>query len=217
LLKFTVKDPDPTKVGRAFANRAIEMALAHYPGFYTGGPPSDGTEYAVYWPALVPSELIEQTVHFEGATVAVPAVTASSTPVVVSPPRGNEQTTKPALAPRSRLVRAPLGRVAGARSGDKGGNANVGLWVRTGVAYSWLLETLTPDRLRRLLPEARGLEVERHPLPNLLAVNFVIRGLLGDGVAASTRADPQAKGLGEYLRAKVLDIPEELLPPLGAA
>jgi len=210
-LKFTVKDPDGAKVGRAFANRAIEMALAHYPGFYTGAPPSEATEYAVYWPTVIPSALIEQVVHFEGAAVAIQ-------PVMPPPGHVAAEAPPPALPvqPRGRLVRAPLGRVAGARSGDKGGNANVGLWVRTPAAYAWLLETLTADRLRQLLPEARGLVVERHPLPNLLAVNFVIRGLLGEGVAASTRSDPQAKSLGEYLRAKVLDIPQDIAASLCA-
>jgi hypothetical protein len=111
-------------------------------------------------------------------------------------------------------VRAPLGRVAGARSGDKGGNANVGVWTRTDEAYDWLSWFLTVDRLRALMPaETDGFEVERHELPNLRACNFVVRGLLGRGVAATARTDPQAKGFGEYLRAKVVDVPEHLLPP----
>jgi len=105
----------------------------------------------------------------------------------------------------------PLGTVAGARSGDKGGNANVGLWVGSADAYAWLSGFLTVDRLKELLPEAAPLEVRRDDLPNLLALNFVVVGLLGEGVAASTRPDPQAKGLGEALRACVVDIPEALL------
>ena len=109
-------------------------------------------------------------------------------------------------------VAAPLGRLYGARSGDKGGNANVGLWAKTPEAYAWLDQFLTIDRLKELLPEARSLEVRRFPLPNLLAINFVLVGLLEEGVAASTRMDAQAKGFGEYVRAKIVDIPESLLP-----
>jgi hypothetical protein len=105
----------------------------------------------------------------------------------------------------------PLGLVAGARSGDKGGAANLGVWARTDAAYPWLVELLTVDRLRALLPETAGLEVTRHLLPNLRALNFVIDGLLGAGVAASTRFDPQAKGLGEWLRARHVDVPVALL------
>lgn len=110
-----------------------------------------------------------------------------------------------------RSRRVPLGLVAGARSGDKGGSANIGVWARTDAAYAWLVATLTGDEFVRLLPEAAGLPVSRHLLPNLRAVNFVVDGLLGQGVSAGTRFDPQGKGLGEWLRSRHVDIPEELL------
>jgi hypothetical protein len=113
-------------------------------------------------------------------------------------------------------VRAPLGRIAGARSGDKGGNANVGLWARDPAAFAWLRGELTVERIRALLPEAAGLEIRRYELPNLAALNFVIIGLLGRGVAASARPDPQAKGLGEYLRSRPVDVPESLLGGLSS-
>jgi hypothetical protein len=108
-------------------------------------------------------------------------------------------------------VRAPLGRVCAARSGDKGGNANIGLWARDTAGYDWLRSYLTVERLRELLPEAGDLPVRRYELPNLHAVNFVVTGLLGEGVASSTRPDPQAKGLGEYLRSRLVDVPQSLL------
>ena len=125
----------------------------------------------------------------------------------------------PAAVPRQTTVaapggpteRLPLGTICGARSGDKGGNGNVGVWVKTPEAYRWLADWLTAARLRELLPEARELEVDRFEFPNLLALNFVVKGLLGDGVAASLRSDPQAKSLGEYVRAKVVPIPTSLL------
>jgi len=109
------------------------------------------------------------------------------------------------------MRRAPLGLVAGARSGDKGGNANVGVWARTDEAWRWLAHTLTTDTFRALIPESRELPVTRHVLPNLRALNFVVEGILGAGVAAQHRFDPQAKALGEWLRSRHLDIPEALL------
>jgi hypothetical protein len=108
-------------------------------------------------------------------------------------------------------MRVPLGRVAGARSGDKAGNANVGVWVESDAAYVWLQATLTVDCFKQLLPETAAFEVDRYELPNLRALNFVVHGLLGRGVADSTRYDPQAKSLGELLRAQELDIPSALL------
>jgi len=111
------------------------------------------------------------------------------------------------------MVRVPLGRVFGARSGDKGGNANVGVWARDEAGYRFLEGFLTLERFRELIPEAQGLVVRRYELPNLLALNFVVVGLLGEGVSSSTRIDPQAKGLGEWLRARVVELPAGLLDP----
>jgi hypothetical protein len=118
----------------------------------------------------------------------------------------------PEAAAVGHFVRAPLGTLFGARSGDKGGDANIGVWARDEPAYAWLRDRLTAERLRALLPEARELDVERYELPNLLAVNFVVRGILGAGVAASTRFDPQGKALGEWLRSRVVELPAELVP-----
>ncbi|HSK04429.1 MAG TPA: hypothetical protein VK932_24410 [Kofleriaceae bacterium] len=108
-------------------------------------------------------------------------------------------------------MRVPLGRLLGARSGDKGGNANLGLWARSAAAFAWAAATLTAPRMRALFPDLAPFPIDRTLLPNLRAVHFTIRGLLGDGVAASTRSDPQAKTLGEYVRARVIDVPEALL------
>ena len=103
----------------------------------------------------------------------------------------------------------------GARSGDKGGNANVGIWARSERAYRFLDGFLTVERFRELIPEARDLDVHRYELPNLRSLNFVVVGLLGEGVSSSTRVDPQAKGLSEWLRARVVDLPVELLEEGG--
>ncbi len=127
-------------------------------------------------------------------------------------------TSCPTRSPRRRRLKLDRQRVAfrsgtiiGARSGDKGGNANVGLWARSDEAWRWLDGFLTIDAFRALLPEADDLEVQRYEFANLRALNFVVVGLLGEGVASSTRPDPQAKGLGEYLRSRVVDIPVDLL------
>jgi hypothetical protein len=105
----------------------------------------------------------------------------------------------------------PLGRLFGARSGDKGGNANVGIFARTDEAWAWLDSYLSVAQIRRLLPETEPLAIDRYRLPSLRSLNFVIHGLLEEGVAASTRQDAQAKGLGEWLRSRVVDIPTSLL------
>jgi hypothetical protein len=208
-LRITVKDDDERKVGRAFTARITELALASYPGFFGSGLTGGPQAYGVYWPALVPASLLPQQVRAGGETRVVPPVLPPEPPVIaeVAAPSAT-----PGPAAGEPAVRAPLGTVVGARSGDKGGTANLGLWCRSGAAYAWLAGYLTVARLKELLPETAPLPVTRHELPGLRALNFVIAGLLGEGVAASTRIDPQAKSLGEWLRARHADIPRSLLP-----
>jgi hypothetical protein len=160
----------------------------------------------VYWPALVPSDLVWQEVVMGGERTRVESTLPPENFRALIPFHAVPFDVK-----KNNTVRAPLGRVVGARSGDKGGNANLGVWTRNDAAYAWLEGFLDVDRLRVLMPETKDLEVHRYELPNIRALNFVIVGLLGEGVASSVRLDPQAKGLGEYLRAKVVDVPEELL------
>ena len=117
----------------------------------------------------------------------------------------------PVLLRDGPYTRVPLGTICGARSGDKGGNANIGVWARSDRGFQWLDSTLTVELLKELLPEAAPLTVTRHALPNLRALNFVVEGILGEGVSSGTRFDPQGKGLGEWLRSRYVDVPEELL------
>jgi hypothetical protein len=205
-LTISVRDPDRSKVGRAFSGAAVEMALASYPGFFLSAPPGRETLVPVYWPTLIPAGVVEQRVVIDGEELPVAATPeasgSSAAPLVAAAVEGG--------APGGPTRDVPLGRICGARSGDKGGNANVGVWVRDDDAYRWLAEFLSVERFRALLVETRDLAVERYEFPNLRALNFVVKGLLGDGVAASLRADPQAKSLGEYLRAKVVPVPAAL-------
>ncbi|MDG4665848.1 acyclic terpene utilization AtuA family protein [Mycobacterium sp. 236(2023)] len=207
LLNCVVRDPDPKVVGRQFSSAAVELALASYPGFTSTAPPGDGQVYGVFTAAYVPADVVAHAaVHADGSRTDIPAAVDTAELAAVPEP--------PLPAPQAwgATRRVPLGTIAGARSGDKGGSANVGVWVPTPAAWPWLVHTLTVDKLRELLPEAKDLPVTRHVLPNLRAVNFVIDGILGQGVAYQARFDPQAKGLGEWLRSRHIDIPEELLP-----
>ncbi len=187
--------PTSALVGRAFSSAAVELALASYPGYFTTTPPGPASSFGVYWPALVPATEIDQIV-----------VLADGTRIRIDPPPTGPASERAdrAAGDRRRAAGDRAGHAArhvfGARSGDKGGNANVGIWARDDAGYAWLAATMTPDVVRRLIPEAADLEVNVHQLPNLRALNIVLVGYLGEGVASSTAFDPQAKGLGEYLR-----------------
>lgn len=205
--RVTVKDADERKVGRAFSNANVHTALSSIPGMYgLGGGPGAGSPFGVYRPATVPSELVPQYVHVMGASTAqVESVAPTGDALQVA-------VADPAPPPTGDTVDAPIGTVVGTRSGDKGGDANLGVYARDDAGWAWLDSFLTVDQLKQLLPETAPLEVERFRLPHLRSLNFLIRGLLEEGVAASTRQDGQAKALGEWLRARVVPVPLTLMP-----
>jgi hypothetical protein len=206
LLHCVVRGSDPKALGRAFSGAAIELALASYPGFHTTTPPGDASPYGVF-----------SATYVDAAQVPHTAVLADGTRIDIAPAaevRDLEPVAEPDLPPASvtgSTRRIPLGTIMGARSGDKGGSANLGVWARSDEAFAWLAGFLTVARLQELLPETAPLPVTRHVLPNLRALNFVVEDLLGAGVAFNARHDPQAKALGEWLRSRAVDVPEALL------
>lgn len=219
VLRCTVMDADQAKVAKAFTGPAVELALASYPGFTMTAPPGPPTPYGVYRPEYLPRSAVEHTVVHPDGRREVIADPGDFSDAAVTTVAGQRPSPYPA---RTDTVtrRAALGTFVHARSGDKGGDANLGLWIRHGPDVSpeqyaarvqWLTKLITAKKIRELVPEAADLEVEIYILPNLGAVNVLIRGLLGRGVAASTRFDPQAKGLGEWVRSRMVHIQEDLL------
>jgi hypothetical protein len=209
LLHCMVRDADATVAGRGFSARAVEIGLGSYPGFHLTAPPGDASPVGVYHAAFIPVDAVEHVALLhDGSRIVVPPAPQTS---AASAEADVGSAPLPQALQTGRTQRRPLGSIVGARSGDKGGNANVGVWARDDASWRWLAHTLTIDELKRLLPETADLVVRRHVLANLRALNFVIEGLLGEGVASSTRFDPQAKALGEWLRSRTIDIPEELL------
>ncbi|KRE93991.1 exopolyphosphatase [Nocardioides sp. Soil774] len=216
LLRCTVKDPSPDPVGRAFTSAAVELALGSYPGFTMTAPPGAATPFGVYRAEHVDrADVTHTVVHADGRREVV-ADPGTCSPLAEAP--GARPSPYPGR-PDSLTRRLPLGTFVHARSGDKGGDANVGLWVAHDGAdpatydarVQWLFKLMSPRGIGTLLPEAADLDVEVWLLPHLGAVNLVVHGLLGEGVAASTRFDPQAKGLGEWLRSRLVSIEESLV------
>ena len=208
--RVTVKDTDERKVGRTFADAMVHTVLAGIPGMYgLGGGPSAAAPFGVYRPATVPRDLVPQYVHVNGTTTQIESTVGSPSPGLREP-SPEVGPARPGLGEPT--VEVALGVFLGTRSGDKGGDANLGVYARSDAGWDWLDAELTVERLRELLPETGALTIDRYRYPNLRALNFVIRGLLQEGVAASTRQDAQAKALGEWLRARVVAVPTSVLP-----
>ena len=203
--RLTVKDSDERKT-KAIAVGINDMALATIPGFYGLSGAGIGKPFGVHTSGLVSADLVPQHVAMLGGgrSVVESVAPEGGGPVAAVVPDLPE-------VPSGETRRVPLGTILGSRSGDKGGNANLGVFARSIEAYAWMAQELTVERMRELLPEAAGLSIDRHELPNLWSLNFVIHGILQEGVAASTRQDGQAKSLGEWFRARHADIPVCLL------
>jgi hypothetical protein len=222
LLRIAVAGRDRALVGRTFSAAVVATGLASYPGFYTGSPPTDAVSYATYRPALIPASACSSLATVADDLVVVPSTgaiwsreldpVADRNVVVNRPPVTKPQPGASSETTAEPTMRVALGTVIGARSGDKGGDANLGVWVRDPRHYTWLDEKLTIERLRTLIPQAAELTIRRYRLPNLGAVNFVLERFLGDGVSSCLRFDAQAKGLAEFLRSRYIDVPRSFLP-----
>ncbi|WP_300667172.1 acyclic terpene utilization AtuA family protein [Desulfoluna sp.] len=205
LLRITVRDPDEKKVGRAFTAKVVELALSSIPGFNLTAPPAPAVPEIIHWPTLIDKGNLCEAVHINHQTLLIDPIQGNGAGTLQP-----DNPQSPALQ-LSDPVALPFGRLFATRSGDKGGNANLGVWAKTPEAFHFLEEALTPARLKELLPDLAPYPIDRWTLPNLKAVNFYIRGLLGDGVAASSRIDAQAKTLGEYLRCQTIEVPTSLI------
>jgi hypothetical protein len=207
LLRIIVKSQDPELVGRMFTAKIVELALANYPGWFSKDAIGSGTPFIVYWPALINSKYVKETVHINGKEIEVLPTNQlldhdiKKPSVDVNVPELNEEGTE----------EIQFGRLIGARSGDKGGCANLGVWVKNDNSYSFLYHFLTVEKLKELLSDLADYHIERFDFPNIKAVNFYIHGILGDGASSNTKVDALAKSLGEYLRAKKVSVPKQLL------
>jgi len=210
-LRIIVKSSDQKLVGRIFTAKIIEIALATFPGFTARDSAGSGAPYVVHWPALVDSKYITETVFLNG----------QRTDILPTNQLGLEESYYQKVpvnipkTPNDECQTIPFGRLFGTRSGDKGGNANLGIWAKTDEAFAFLHAFLSTDKLKKLLPDTAQFEIERFELPNIRALNFYIHGILGEGVSSSTRIDGQAKSLGEYLRAKHIKAPVSLIKQIN--
>ncbi|CAK7206159.1 hypothetical protein SEUCBS139899_008944 [Sporothrix eucalyptigena] len=109
-------------------------------------------------------------------------------------------------------TRGPLGWIVGCRSGDKASDANVGFYVRHDDEWDWLRSILTIDKIKQLLEKSdKGKKIERFELPGIRAVHFLLLDHLDRGYNSTSELDYLGKNIGEYLRAKYVDLPNKFL------
>ena len=206
-LSISVKSRNPDLVGRLFSAKIIELSLANYPGFFSAGTGKKPGPVISYWPALIDSKHIKEYVHVDGKALEIEPTSQlqfeenyyQKQPVTIEP------------APQGEMDEISFGRLFGARSGDKGGCANIGVWAKTDLAFSFLYNFLSVEKLKELMPDLNKYSIDRYELPNINSLNFYIHGILEDGVSSNNRMDGQAKSLGEYLRAKTISVPKIII------
>ncbi|MDA8196707.1 MAG: DUF1446 domain-containing protein [Actinomycetota bacterium] len=216
-LKISVTSSSEGLAGRTFSNSIVELALSNYAGFHATTPPTPATRFDRYIPALINRQLTTETMSFIGSvnvseTIGHPLDFSTISDLMdLEAEEGSVKVGFEGGVDDNDFVTAPLGSIVGARSGDKGGDCNIGLFTKSRESYDWLANFLTVERFSKLFPDFGNFKIERHRLDNIFALNFVIHGLLGEGVSSSNRSDPQAKGAGEYVRSRLVAIPSMLL------
>lgn len=207
LLRITVKSKDSKIVGRIFTAKIVELALANYPGWFSKDVIGSGTPFIIYWPTTIDSKFVKEVVHINGETIDI----LPSNQMELAASTLNLDSIEIPTYESKQNREIFFGRLIGTRSGDKGGCANLGVWVKSDDAYSFLYHYLTVQELKNLLPDLQQYKITRYDFPNIRAVNFYIHGILGDGASSNTKVDALAKSLGEYLRAKKVNVPEQLI------
>ena len=206
-LRIDVMSSNPELVGRLFNAKIIELALANFPGWTGRSGVVPNGPYIEYWPTLVDSKYVKERIHIGDKVIDI---TPTSQLGLEEKYYQKVPYENPELEIQS-FEEDFFGKIFGTRSGDKGGCANLGVWAKTEDAYSFLFDFLTVEKLKELLPDLEKFDIDRYELPNIFSLNFYVHGILQEGVSSSTRMDGQAKSLGEYLRAKKINFPKQLL------
>jgi hypothetical protein len=222
-------------VNLGLASLLSEFAMQHYSGFHSTSDHRTALPkpYISYYPAIYPQSSLDTSVNMiesTGSSEAVKVDTIQTTP----PPkfedlskRQSYETASPInLSSLGPTTQTRLGDIVLARSGDKGGNANIGFFIPTDLpsayppssplyaeSWDWLRTYLTIPRLKDMFGESWSdkFHVERVEFPHIFAVHFVVYGVLGRGVSGSSRLDSFAKGMGDWLRDVVVEVPVKLL------
>jgi len=207
LLRLSVRDADRNAIER-FSKMVPAVILSGPPGVaVTGGRPQ-AQEVVAYWPALAPRERVKPRL------VTRDGERALEWPTPLMPagrPKALPRESWPRVTGNPKIVRVRLSALAHGRSGDKGDTCNIGVIARAPEIYPWLQRTLTAALVKRHFKGICQGRVERHEVPNLWALNFLLHESLGGGGTVSLRLDAQGKTLSHALLAMEVAVPRAMV------
>jgi hypothetical protein len=221
-----------SNVNLGLAGLLSEFAMQHFSGFHSTSDHRTALPkpYISYYPAIYPQSSLQTSINVIESLDTVRINSIKTTP----PPkfedlgkRESYETSSPVdLSSLGPTTQARLGDIVLSRSGDKGGNANIGFFIPTQLpsayhpfsplyaeSWDWLRTYLTIPQLKAMFGESWSdkFHIERVEFPHIFAVHFVVYGVLGRGVSGSSRLDSFAKGMGDWLRDVVVEVPVKLV------
>ncbi len=219
LVHLAVRDQDRKKIDKQFAPMVVGSMLQSMPGMTV--PAEQGrprvADVVAHWPALIGRDQVSPTVTVGQVTESVSAGAAATVdPGQISGVAIGAETIVAYAPDDSAPVTVPLMRLCLGRSGDKGDTSNVGVLARSPEIFSWLIQYLSADMVKSHFKEICHGPVERHPLPNLRAVNFLLHNSLGGGGTSSLIFDAQGKTYSQYLLSMEVTVPSSLVASAGS-
>lgn len=193
---------------QGFLTGFSSFGLGGFPGFH--GDDGGVAARVDYWPGLIRQDQLQHQVVFDDGRVqdvALPPMHSfAGEPTVSLDPAPLRD-----LASFGPTRKAAFGEVVYARIGDKGANGNLGVWCRRPEHWPWLRAYLTTEKATALLALHDDVRVERYELPNVHGIELVLRDFFGTSGSGNIGLDQIGKGVGEFLRARLVDIPRALL------
>jgi Acyclic terpene utilisation family protein AtuA len=213
MVQLAVRDADADKINNRFGVQVVPRVLGSVPGITVladqGRPRA--SDVVGYWPALIDRSSVPMRVLVgddEGDVPHLDLTRARAAGPAFTPER---HAARPSGRDGGSTVTVPLSRLCLARSGDKGDTCNVGVIARSDAIYGWIVEHLTAAFVKQRFAGVCKGEVERHEIPNLLALNFLLHESLGGGGTMSLILDAQGKTYAQYLLAAEVEVEAGLL------
>ncbi len=210
--KIAVKHESPKGVG-VLLKDATGLALSSPPGLsgFAGARPKPSPILSLF-SFLYKKENVEFTLQFDNAPTETIKIAYG-----VGVPSSNDDAnvSKPIISnleKKDHLIEVSLEEIAWGRSGDKGNKANVGIVARHPNFLPYIWETFSEKKIAEIFSHFLDDDkIDRHYLPGISAINFVLHEVLGGGGTSSLRNDPQGKGYAQILLSCKIKIPENLL------